>query len=991
MEWLCSHCCPPDSSPVLASVAVSRLDEPMTPRHRLFRSRISACVFIAAASIMGVASVSAGEGEDAFAREIRPLFNAKCAACHGGVKRAGGLSFLSREGTVATGKSGVTAVVPGDSLGSEMIRRVTSTDPDDRMPPPDHAPALTGDEINRLRRWIDQGAPWKQHWAYEKPISGPLPRANQSAWPRTDLDLFVLARMEKEGLSPSPEAGRLAWLRRVSFDLTGLPPSLEESRAFLADHSSMAHGRVVDRLLASARFGERWASAWLDLARYADTVGYERDPNRSAWMWRDWVVSALNDDIPYSEFLIKQIAGDLLPDPTMGDRLATAFQRNTQTNTECGSDDEEFRTLAVMDRIATTWEGLMATSFRCVQCHDHPYDPFKHEEFYRFAALLNTSRDNDSAEDFPHLAVPVRVEDWSRAEALDRAMRQRRQELHGAGMALAEKSSWQPLRATAATSNGNATIQLLERDGAPEVHITGVITLSALYTLEFPAPGAWLTALRIDALPFDPAKAASVSELGFVLSYLKMELVTGGKTSEIPLAGTYDDDPDSFYAAEASLNDDLPGWSAYPRINRPRRAVFVTAEPVSLPPGSVVRLTLQTKAQSTGITAQMLRRGRFAISGDTEWTELFKRQIPAREAVAALRTEREAMKSVPVPVMIEQSSVQRRETHVFNRGNFLDRGAPVEPGVPEVLGGGLVSNRLDLARWMTTSGHPLTARAAVNRFWHQLFGHGLVESVEDFGSSGQPPSHPELFDWLAVRFSTTLGWSQKKLLREIVLSATYRQDARVTPGMLERDPDNRWLTRGPRSRLSAEMIRDQALAVSGLLSDKIGGPPVMPPQPEGIWRTVYNGGKWVTSPGEDRHRRAIYTFIRRTSGYPSFLTFDAPSRDVCAVRRIPTNTPLQALVTLNDPVYIEAAAALADRMAAAGPLVERQLSHGHELVTGRPPVGETLQPLVALHTLALDRFKNDTGASELFAGPPARSALTVVANALLNLDVALTK
>lgn len=962
------------------------------PRFPLFiKRRFRSALLIASGSFVVATGVSAAESTVDFAQDIRPLFNAKCTSCHGGVKRAGGLSFLLREGTMAKGKSGAVAVIPGDAWGSEMFRRVTSKDVEDRMPPPDHGPALTAEEIGTLRRWISQGAPWKQHWAYERPVAAPLPRVQKAGWARQDMDRFVLARLEAAGLPPASEADRLAWLRRVSFDLTGLPPSQEESRAFLADASPLAHEEVTDRLLASPRFGERWASVWLDLARYADTAGYERDPNRSAWPWRDWVIAALNDDLPYSEFLTKMLAGDLLPDPTMGDRLATTFHRNTQTNTECGSDDEEFRTLAVIDRIATTWEGLMGTSFRCVQCHSHPYDPFKNEEFYRFAALFNTTRDNDSAEDFPHLAVPEQKDQWPRAEALDRELRRQRQEIYAAGMALAEKSAWQPMRASVATSDGNATMQSLEWDGVPEVHITGVITLSALYKLEFPAPGPQFTALRIDALPFDLAKAASISELGFVLSYLRMEVVADGKTSEVPMVTAYDDDPDAFYAAEATLQDDLAGWSAYPRMNRPRRVVFVAAEPVPMPPGAVVRLTLLTKAQSTGITSQMLRRSRYAMSGDGVWTDLVRSHVSARAQLATLRKERDAIKSVRVPVMIEQRTPQRRETHQFVRGNFLDQGAQVEPGVPEVLGGAPVRDRLELAHWMTTPGHPLTARTEVNRLWEQLFGRGLVESVEDFGSAGQRPSHPELLDWLAVRFSTTLGWSQKKLLREITLSATYRQDAAITATLLEKDPGNRLLARGPRTRLSAEMVRDQALAVSGLLSAKIGGPPVMPPQPEGIWRTVYNGGKWVTSPGEDKHRRALYTFIRRTSGYPSFLTFDAPSREVCAVRRIVTTTPLQALVTLNDPVYIEAASALADQMTAADAALEGQLARGYKLATGRPASRNAIPPMLALHAQALEKFTLDPKASEMFAGPPAKAALAVVANALLNLDAVLTK
>ena len=948
------------------------------------------------ATLLALALLAGSRGEAApstvdFTRDIRPLLNLKCAGCHGGVKRAGGISLLSREDATATAKSGAVPVKPGAPADSELMRRVTTTDADDRMPPPEHGPALSPEEVEKLRQWIAQGAPWKKHWAYERPVAAALPPVKAKGWPRQDLDRFVLARLEAEKLKPSREADRRAWLRRVSFDLTGLPPTGEESQAFLADTTREAHAKVVDRLLASPAYGERWASGWLDLARFADTMGYERDPNRAAWPWRDWVVNAFNADLPYDQFVTKQLAGDLLPGATLADRLATAFHRNTQGNTECGSDDEEFRLAAVLDRVSTTWEGLMATSFRCVQCHSHPYDPIKHEEFYRFAALFNSTRDNDSAEDFPHLVVPEQPAEWPRAEALDRELGQLRRQVHAAGMALAEQTKWQPLRASSATSDGNATLESLERDGVPEVHITGVITLRSFFKLEFPAPGTTFTALKVDALPFDPIKAASLSELGFVLSHLRVEVLAEGKTNEVTLVTAYDDDPDAFYPVEATLQDDLPGWSAYPRFNRPRRAVFVVAEPVTLPPGAVIRVTLQTKAQSTGITSQIVRRSRYAVAGDTAWTDLVKKQVPARERLAALQKDRNSIKSVAVPAMAEQNAAQRRETRLFNRGNFLDQGALVTPGVPAVLGGAPVRDRLELARWMTSPENALTARAAVNRLWEQLFGRGLVESVEDFGSVGQAPSHPELLDWLAVRFSTALGWSQKQLLRELVLSATYRQDATARPELLARDPGNQWLARGPHGRLSAEMVRDQALAVAGLLSPKLGGPPVMPPQPEGIWRTVYNGGKWVTSPGEDKHRRALYTFIRRTSGYPSFLTFDAPSREVCTVRRIVTSSPLQALVTLNDPVYIEAAAALAGRMAAGEAKLARQLGRGYELATGHPVPAKALPPLLALHEKALKQFQADPKSATALAGTPEKAALTVVANALLNLDVVLTK
>jgi hypothetical protein len=412
---------------------------------------------------------------------------------------------------------------------------------------------------------------------------------------------------------------------------------------------------------------------------------------------------------------------------------------------------------------------------------------------------------------------------------------------------------------------------------------------------------------------------------------------------------------------------------------------------VEVTAGAMLRLTLEQNAQSTGIIAQVIRRARYSISDDQAWTSLVQQQSDSRQRLSELKSQRNALASVRVPVMREQHPSQRRDTRLFIRGNFLSRGELVEPGIPEVLGQAVVKNRLDFARWMTRADHPLTSRSAVNRIWEQLFGRGLVEIVEDFGSTSSPPTHPELLDWLAVRYSTTLGWSQKQLLREIVLSATYRQEARMTDELRERDPQNRLYSRGPRTRLSAEMVRDQALAVAGLLSHKVGGAPVMPLQPEGIWRTVYNSSKWETSPGEDAHRRGLYTFIRRTSGYPSYQIFDAPTREVCAVRRITTNTPLQALVTLNDPVYVESAAALSEKMLQSGEALEDQIRFGYEQVSGQPIHPAALPPLVQLYQFRIGRFRSDMESTQLTTTTRESTAMTVVANALLNLDVALTK
>ncbi len=963
---------------------------------RLEHSRWGSAWRIGCALWLMAGDAGANEPVD-FAREIRPLLNQHCTSCHGGVKRAGGVSFLSREGALVEAKSGRRVIVPGHDAESELIRRVISTDEDERMPPPDHGPALPAGDVAKLREWIRHGAPWTKHWAYEKPVRPAVPAVRQADWPKQGLDRFVLARLESENLKPSPPADRLVWLRRAAFDLTGLPPTEEAAHAFLADKSTDAFERAADRLLALPSFGERWATPWLDLARYADTMGYERDFNRAIWPWRDWVIRALNDDLSYDEFVARQLAGDLRPNASEDDRLATAFHRNTQTNTEDGTDDEEFRVAAVVDRVATTWEGLLGTSFRCVQCHSHPYDPFTHQEYYRFSALLNTSRDHDAREDFPVLRVAARETDRAYLAGLEGWLRNLRHELHGEGMALAKRTAWQPLRGTAAKSTGQTllTLRNAPEDGRPELIASGTLTTNSVYTVDFALPeGGPLTALRLEALPENEAKALAFPELGFVLSWLRLQVPDPTNSTnwiDRPLAAAYDEDPDAFFPAEASLDKNREGWCAYPRFHRRRAAVFVPAGPLDLASGGAFRLVMAHDVQSSGLTAQVIRRARFAFSREAGWTSLAQAQTSRWTQVQTLRKQCDEIPNVLVPVMDEQPASQRRETRMFHRGNWLDKGELAAPGVPALLGETTVRDRAELARWMTSPEHPLFARVAVNRFWEQLFGRGIVESSEEFGSTGQEPSHPALLDWLAVRFAGELEFRPKRLLREIVLSATYRQDARVAPELLERDPRNRLLARGPRQRLSAEMVRDQALAVSGLLSPKMGGPPAMPLQPDGIWRTVYNGGRWVTPDGEDAHRRTLYTFVRRTSGYPGLATFDAPSREFCTVRRLPTNTPLQALATMNDPVYLETAAALAQRMAEAGRSTEARIERGWRLAVGRAVRREELKPLLELHRDALKKLSSEPRAAAALANTPELGALTVVANALLNLDAVLTR
>lgn len=937
-----------------------------------------------------------------FNRHIRPILNARCAACHGGPKQAAGVSFLRREAALGRGASGERTIVPGDADASYLVARVSDPDDAARMPPADHGPRLSQREVDLVRRWIDQGAEWEEHWSFVKPERPRPPAVDNEDWPRHELDAFVLARLEREGLQPSAPADRAQWLRRVSFDLTGLPPTEEELSDFLSDNRPDAYECAVDRLVASPAYGERWATMWLDLARYADTMGYEKDPPRTIWPYRDWLIRSLNADMPYDQFIIRQLAGDLLPDASIDDRLATAFHRNTQTNTEGGTDDEEFRLAAVVDRVNTTWQAFHATTFGCAQCHAHPYDPIANREYYEFLAVFNNTRDADLTEDLPKLRVPQDRDDYAKAERLDAQVSQLKRELHARVSELADDlAAWTNLPIKSADSTGATELTIKTTDGVSEVVAGGTITRDSQYVLETALPERLekVSAVRVEALPKDVGAARKIPELGFTLSRLRVFVVPegGGEPVEALLIAGYCDEPEPMFDPEDSLQDNASGWSAYTKIFAPRHVVFLLDRPIEVTPGARLRFEMKHSRTAVGQIPLVIRRARFFASDDAGWEKLagdadFQAK---REQLARTRAERRDIPSVSTPVITERDPAAARRTFMFERGNWLARGEEVTGGVPDVMhempreNGG---DRLDAARWIASRDNPLTSRALVNRLWEQLFGTGIVRTVEDLGASGERPSHPKLLDHLAVRFQDDFDWSMKRLLREIVLSATYRQDARVTPELAERDPNNRLLARGPRTRLTAEMVRDQALLVSGKLSEKRFGPPVMPYQPEGVWRSVYSSQRWEMSEGEDRFRRAAYIYWKRTSGYPSLMAFDAPSREVCSARRVVTNTPLQALVTLNDPAYVELARGLADRMLAEGGDAPRaQIAWAYRRATGDEPSTATVTDLEELYGDALQAFDERREEATELAPVREQYALTVVAGAIMNLDEALTK
>ena len=935
-----------------------------------------------AASFLLFAAAPARAGEIDFNRDVRPILNKNCTACHGGVKQAGDVSFIRRQQALGKGESGLPTVVPGRPADSEMIRRLRLPLGDsDHMPPAEkHPDPLSSEEIDTLTRWIAEGAEWGEHWAFVKPEPQTIPAIQNAGWPQTRLDRFVLARIEAAGRKTAAEASPAEWLRRVSFGLTGLPPSDEMVAQVKTDCSEPARKRIVDSLLDSPSFGERWAAVWMDVARYADSKGYEKDQLRTMWPYRDWLIRAFDGDMPYSDFLVRQLAGDRLPDATLDDSIATGFFRSSQSNTEGGTDDEEFRIAALIDRVNTTWTAFQGVTFGCIQCHSHPYDPFPQPEYYQFAAFFNNLADCDLNNDFPTLQVPDDRAQFDRALKLQR---ERREIADAAADRLAQvrdRTSWAPLKIEHRwTNKSQVQLEEIQHQGQPVQVTRGTPTQKSIYELVGAPAGGVVEAIQVQSL-MQPGTSRHTPSPAAVVTQFELRLRRAGNHEP--------EKPFEKIAIREVLGDDAngliqsPQWGAFPNQFQDRWVVLAPAEPIRLGPDERLSVVLHQDYGRDGAEPPVLRR--FAVSTTADpaireetGSETFQKLAQQQKHLDA---EIGKLGGTATPVALERDFAPR-QTAVFSRGNFLDKTDVVQPAIPAVFTGPAETmDRLAMARWMASPENPLTARVWVNRVWAEMFGIGLVETLEDFGSTGAEPSHPALLDDLAVRFQGEMGWRLKSLLREIVLSATYRQTAAATPEGIAADPRNRLLARGPRNRLTAEMVRDHALATAGLLSAKRFGPSVMPPQPEGLWNSPYSNDKWTEAKGEDRHRRGLYTFWRRGTPYPSFETFDAPERRVCSARRIATNTPLQALVTLNDPVYLEAAEAFATRMRNHAPdNFDEQLRHGYRLATTREAPESDLAILRELHRdLAKDHPAD------------AKAALAVIANALLNLDSALT-
>ena len=959
---------------------------------------------------------------------MRPILSDRCFVCHGpdSQRREAELRLDTRDGLFSKLDDGLNAVRPGDLEHSAVYQRISSADVDERMPPADSKLVLSPREIEIIQRWIAQGAVWKQHWSFQPVEPVAVPEVRDSQWPRNSIDRFVLARLEREGLRPTAPAAQERLIRRVSFDLTGLPPTLEEIDAFLADTREDAYERLVDRLLASPHYGERMAVDWLDVSRYADTYGYQSDVYRAMWPWRDWVVKALNANMPYDQFVTWQLAGDLLPEPTQEQVLATAFNRHHRQTNEGGSVEEEFRVEYVADRVSTFGTAMLGLTLECTRCHDHKFDPLTQAEFYQLSAFFNSIDESGLYSHFTD-AVPtptlLLLDEPQRAR--DESLRQQVLEAEQR-LAVPDKEQFIALEAWFRRGPHAATIPGLIGDypldsveankvvnrANPEkpgtvaespLNVEGkvgqALKLSGENTISIPTGGdftrnspfslevwinspdekeravilhrsrAWTDAgsrgyqlliedgrLSASLVHFWPGNAISIRtrEKIPVGQWVQVDMTYDGSSRASGLAIYLDGRAAECDVVRDNLVKDITGGGAATLDvgQRFRDRGFKNGLVDELKVFDRCLTPVEVAQSHDGQTLTQLLEQPWENLTESQRAQLLPYYLdnfdrPHAESLAKLkqlRDERSAAVDPTPEVMVMRELPERRTTYLLKRGAYDARGRVVEPGVPACLPSwptGQPKNRLGLARWLTDPQHPLLARVAANRLWHSFFGHGLVVTTEDMGSQGQRPSHPELLDWLSTQFVES-SWDRKALVRLIVTSATYRQDSDCTPEARLQDPDNRLLARGPSYRLPAEMIRDNALFASGLLVDKLGGPPVKPYQPEGLWEEK-SGLAYVRDTGEGSHRRSLYTFWKRTSPPPSMMTLDAPTREVCVARRQATSTPLQALVFWNDPQYVEAARALAQRVLQMQPAnQEDQLTTVFRLLTSRRPTAEEL-------------------------------------------------
>ncbi len=1014
-------------------------------------------------------SPSADQDVD-FARDIRPTLEANCNQCHGADQSMNGLRLDTREAALKGGQSG-PAILPGDGSSSLLYRKIVGDAPGSPMP-------LTGtlppDQVEMIRSWLDQGAPWteaidgtgastKKHWAYVRPVRPSLPEVKDVAWVRNTIDRFVLERLEQEGLEPSPEASRETLIRRLTLDLIGLPPTPEEVDAFVEDERPLAYERLVERLLASPRYGERWARPWLDLARYADTDGYIHDRRRNMWLYRDWVIKAINSDMPFDRFTIEQVAGDLLPDATPEQKIATGFHRNTMINTEGGTDPEEYRVAAILDRVETTGTVWLGSTIACAQCHDHKYDPITQEEYFQVFAFFNSTMEenNPKTKIRPHsssITLPPADYLSSHRSDIEReivglkaALKRSTPELEAAQKewdtrTAGEMVSWSFLDPVTYFSLGGAELTLQE-DGS--LLASGPNPGRETYVVVTETRVEGITAIRLETLtdPSLPHGGSSRSSEGDFL-------LTEFEAAAEPLAVPGSSSPVIFSYAKAEIDpvlsgirralDGVPttGWSngdaalddsdptgAGHKNRVERQAIFISRAPLGFPGGTRLTIRLRHEGENPG---KSIGRFRLSVTRDQDPARNVKlptraervlavpagqrtesqRQVlndyyrgiaplltPKRQRLSELQTFWKQLTSPNSLIMKELE--KPRTSHVFIKGSFLYPGKEVQPGVPSMLhplpGGDTPPNRLTLARWLVSPENPLVGRVTMNRLWADHFGRPLVKTPENLGSQGERPTHPALLDWLATEF-VKRQWSIKAMHRLMVTSAAYRQDSRMGDSLRQRYPNNELYARGPRFRMDAEMIRDSALSIAGLLNLRPYGPSVFPPQPARHWDNLYVADRWIAGRGDDRYRRGLYTFLKRIRPYPFFANFDAPTRETTCVARNRSNTPLQALNLMNDQTFLEAARGLAGRMVSeTGPGVTERIVYGFRLCLGRRPSEADLEDLTALYRDQLEHLSDSApgpaNSHSLSGVSDSRSlaAWTSVAQVLLNLDETISR
>ena len=1044
------------------------------PALRRPQNGLNLTLMLLAALLLTPVLLAAAPAKLDFNRDIRPILSDRCFSCHGPDEKArqAGLRLDNKEGAFA--RPGV--IVAGDPSASRLLKRVSGGG----MPPT--GPALTPAQIDLLKQWVNSGANWDVHWSYVAPTHPAEPAVNAP----TAIDKFIVHRLNKEGLKPAPAANKATLLRRLSYDVTGLPPTPEELQAFITDKSPQAYAKQVDRLLASPRFGERQTMQWLDLARYADTHGYHIDSHRDMWKWRDWVIDSFNQNQPFNQFIVEQLAGDLLPNPTKKQILATGFQRNHMINFEGGAIPEEYQNEYVVDRVETAATVFMGMTMGCARCHDHKYDPISQKDFYRFGAFFNTipekGLDGTRGNAEPVLELPTGTQ-AERAKFIKVRMPELEKALESSAIQEAY-ANWQK-SARFAPDPRPGLLAHYQLDGSladSSGHYRHGVSLKDEFAYVASPSGdraaelSGRSEVELASLPF-PSVQGPVKTIAFWFQTRARTFKNGilfrtdaqrrGWTIEI-------DDPFAVPRLSQKARIVLRKVERWPdRVweARFKEAVFVRSrgdvgmhlaftagkvylngEPVEM---EVVRNTLsQPFAEvdlpvTIGGRAEADRlRGRIddirfysreltpaelkVLGEDTPLRENLNLATRAKEQetmlrdwylshaappghqqlqneLLALKREREDLDWSIETVMVMKESDKPRESYLLARGDYRNHAETVTPGVPSSmppLPAGAPANRLSLAKWLTSPDHPLTARVAVNRFWQMYFGYGLVKTSEDFGSQGEPPSHPELLDWLATEYVNS-GWNTKALQKQILMSATYRQSSQTTSALRERDPENRLLARGPRFRLPAEMVRDTMLAASGLLNTKVGGPSVLPYQPPGLWEELAFGAEFTAqtyqqSHGDDLYRRSMYTFWKRTMPPSTLSTFDAPDREKCTARRAITNTPLQALALLNDTTYVEAARSLAQRVIReAGPNPAKRVERAFILALARPPAANEAKIITNLAQQKLADYRRSpdearkliaVGESKSVSADPAElAAWTMAMSVILNLDEAITK